>query len=230
MMMTLHSNDWSVVGHVVVGVLTVVWWVWLQGKPPAALERIENVAVKYFIELCIDANGEKRPSAEQLRAHSLMADLEAPTTPTTAVVKEPAAASPTQVEGPAAVPSLPELPPIAETPPAPPDSGREISVEDVGYVGSLSVPEVMVMLPEGSEMDQDGTTITILHAQMETVPESGDSEPETGKITIDAIFDGACPLPCPPHASGHTWPHQRALSPHPPSPAKCIWGVTKVSG
>ena len=28
---------------------------------------------------------------------------------------------------------------------------------------------------------------------METVPESGDSEPETGKITIDAIFDGACP-------------------------------------
>jgi hypothetical protein len=34
------------------------------------------VAVKYFIEMCIDPTWEKRPSASQLRDHSLMADLE----------------------------------------------------------------------------------------------------------------------------------------------------------
>lgn len=46
------------------------------GKPPNALERIENVAVKNFIEMCIAKDFDKRPTASELRAHALMADLE----------------------------------------------------------------------------------------------------------------------------------------------------------
>ncbi|EKX35621.1 hypothetical protein GUITHDRAFT_158726 [Guillardia theta CCMP2712] len=48
-----------------------------QGIPPRALLKMENVAVKHFIELCL-AKEEDRPTASQLLEHDFLRDLEDP--------------------------------------------------------------------------------------------------------------------------------------------------------
>eukprot|EP00960_Hanusia_phi_P052402 761430-Hanusia_phi.AAC.5 len=142
-----------------------------QGIPPRALLKMENVAVKHFIELCL-AKEEDRPTASQLLEHDFLRDLEDPV-------------SSTSKEG--------QTQPVSEgVSPLLSPTERLLSQEVEAFPQEAACREGSMQHPSSApapNVELISTKMTKI--EPDSMESSGDEDnPGTGKITINANIDG----------------------------------------